>query len=633
MSLSIAALVLAQSGLVRLQDLNLSGITQDWGSARAGRSVDGNPLMIGGQTFATGVGTHAVSEAVILLQGSARSFHAMVGVDDEKRDSQGSVQFRVFVDGKLKADSGVMRGGQKAKPIDVDLRGGNVLRLVVDDAGDGIDSDHADWAEATIATEPGRTAKIEIRSVKPEPPMKIWMGWPAKPEINGPRVVGFTPGHDFIFRVPASGKRPFQYRAEGLPRGLHLDETRGVISGTVREPGTWEVKLTVSGPAGRNSRNLRIVAGRDKLALTPPMGWNSWNVWGTSVTADRVRAAADSFVKEGLADYGYNYVNIDDAWEAGRDASGEIQTNEKFGDISALSTYVHSLGLRLGIYSSPGPQTCGGYTGSWQHEFQDANTYAKWGIDYLKYDWCSYGGIEPRPDLTGLKKPYVLMHTALDQSGRDIVFSLCQYGMGDVFKWGKAVGGNLWRTTGDITDTWKSMSDIAFSHSPKAVGVSPGGWNDPDMLVVGRLGWGDNPRPTRLTPNEQITHITMWSLLAAPLIIGCDLTRLDPFTKALLTNHDVIDVDQDPLGRAATRRKKVGDTEVWARPLEDGSYAVGLINRGYENAPVRVSWSDLGLGGSQRVRDLWLRKDLGAKAGGYSARVPAHGAVFIRVGR
>jgi len=225
------------------------------------------------------------------------------------------------------------------------------------------------------------------------------------------------------------------------------------------------------------------------------------------------------------------------------------------------------------------------------------------------------------------------MRKALDDSGRDIVFSFCQYGMGDVFNWGKALGGNLWRTTGDITDTWNSMSNIGFSHSPKAVGAGPGGWNDPDMLVVGKLGWGDHPRPTRLKPNEQITHISLWAMLGAPLIIGCDLTQLDDFTKDLLTNHDVIEIDQDPLGRVATLKKKDGMNEIWTRPLFDGTTAVGLFNRSPQKTKIVVRWSDIGLQGPQPVRDLWMRRNLRDGAVGYSFDVPGHGTVLIKVGK
>lgn len=615
---------------VRLQDLDYRAMTQEWSSPKAGKSVDGNPLSIGGVKFADGIGTHATSELSLRLNKAAVEFTAQVGIDDETTNRP-SVQFFVFVDGKVKFDSGVMHRQDKPKPVRVDLRGARTLRLLVTDGGDDIDNDHADWADAKLTVLPGRRKELTTQAIV-EPAPAIYMKTSPKPEIHGARVVGFTPGRELLFRIPATGKGPLRYRVQGLPNGLHVDEKRGIIAGTVDKPGRFDVKVTVEGPAGKDSRGLRIVAGQNQLVLTPTMGWNSWNVWGLEVDDQKVRAAADSFVKSGLADYGYSYINIDDGWEAGRAADGEILTNKKFPDMHALTSYVHSLGLKVGIYSSPGPKTCGNYEGSWQHEYQDAKTYAKWGVDFLKYDWCSYGNIAPNGSLTELQKPYILMREALDASGRDIVYSLCQYGMGDVFNWGKKVGGNLWRTTGDINDSWGSMSRIGFAHSEKAHGAGPGGWNDPDMLVVGRLGWG-NPRPTRLTPNEQITHMSLWALLAAPFLIGCDLTKLDPFTKALLTNHDVIEVDQDPRGRAATRRRKDGDTEIWARPLWDGTYAVGLFNRGLERAKVKVDWKDIapGLPASMPVRNLWQRKDLGSMTS-FSASIPAHGAVLIRVG-
>ncbi len=615
-----------------LQDLDLSTMIQDWGPPTKGKSTDGHPIKIGGKPFATGVGTHAHSEYTVNLYGGAKSFTASVGVDDET-EGKGSVRFMVYADNALVADTGVIKGGDAPKPVSVDLTGRNSLRLVVDDAGDGIDYDHADWGEATLSYFDGKKKPSAAGAVAPEPPMRIFHSTSEKPEINGPRIVGTTPGHDFLFRVPVSGKGPFTFISRGLPSGLSLDQTRGVISGRLVASGSYTVQIIVFGKSGRDTRDLTIVGGDHKLALTPPMGWNSWNVWGTSVDANKVRAAADSFVKSGLANAGYSYVNIDDAWEGARDDSGEILTNTKFGDMGALATYVHGMGIKLGIYSSPGPTTCAGYTASYMHEGQDAKTYAKWGVDYLKYDWCSYGGIEPHPDLDGLKKPYQVMRKALDDSGRDIVFSLCQYGMGDVFNWGKEVGGNLWRTTGDITDTWTSMAGIGFAHSPKAVGAGPGGWNDPDMLVVGKLGWGDHPRPTRLKPNEQITHISLWSMLGAPLIIGCDLTQLDDFTKDLLTNHDVIEIDQDPLGKVATVAKKDGTTEIWTRPLFDGTTAVGLFNRGTQKTKMVVRWSDIGLSGTLPVRDLWLRRNLKPGAVGYSFDVPGHGAVLIKVGK
>jgi len=407
------------------------------------------------------------------------------------------------------------------------------------------------------------------------------------------------------------------------------------MSGSVTRAGTYKFYVEVLAGKNRGSREYTIVAGDHKLALTPPMGWNSWNVWAGAVSQEKMKASADAFVGAGLADYGYQYVNIDDTWEGKRGDDGMIQTNKKFPDMKALGDYIHSLGLKFGIYSGPGPTTCAGYVASYKHELDDARQYANWGVDYLKYDWCSYGNIAPRnPGLVDFQKPYIVMREALDQVNRDIVYSLCQYGMGDVYKWGHSVaGGNLWRTTGDINDSWGSMSGIGFAHSVRSTYVKPGGWNDPDMLVVGRLGWGPNPRPTRLTPNEQITHITMWSMLAAPLLIGCDLTKIDRFTKAILCNHDVIEVDQDPLGKAATQRTVDGQLEVWARPLWDGTMAVALYNRGPVTADVKCDLSSLGYKTPQPVRDLWQMKNLPGKTMLVHGMVPAHGAMLFKVGK
>lgn len=406
------------------------------------------------------------------------------------------------------------------------------------------------------------------------------------------------------------------------------------MSGSAKDAGTSIVTLTVSGPKGKASRKLVIVAGRDKLALTPPLGWNSWNVWAGAVDDQKVRAAGDQFIQTGLAAHGYSYVNIDDCWQGTRAASGVLQPNSKFPDMKATSDYLHSKGLKMGIYSSPGPKTCAGFEGSYQHEGQDAQTWAEWGVDYLKHDWCSYGSVATGEGLERQIRPYRTMRTALDAAPRDIVYSLCQYGMGDVWKWGDRpdVRANSWRTTGDITDTWNSMAGIGFVHSDRSPYVKPGGWNDPDMLVVGRVGWGPNLHPTRLNPHEQVTHMSLWSLLASPLLIGCDLTRLDPFTKALLMNDEVLDVNQDPLGRAAVRVMQSDQTEAWARPLFDGTQAVGLFNRGWEPADVTVKLSDLKLTGPQPIRDLWLRKNLGRKTE-LTFRVPAHGALLLKVGK
>ncbi len=606
-------------------------MTSGWNRPHKNQSVDGHPIKIGGQTFTQGVGTHAQSEFTVRLNNNAKSFSTKVGLDDETGEDHGSAEFVIFVDGKKMADSGVMHSGDAAKDLSVDLTGAKWIRLVVQETPDGINYAHADWANAVFELiDPNK--KIVPLAVAVEPTMQIAHMDLNKTEIHGASVEGCTPGHEFIFRIPATGKAPLKFEAVGLPSTIALQASTGILRGTAPETGTYPITVKVSGPGGTDSRVINIVSGDHKLAQTPPMGWNSWNVWGTSVTADKVRAAADAFQKSHLADYGYTYVNIDDAWEGPRGSDGIVTTNRKFGDMSALAAYVHSMGLKLGIYSSPGPQTCAGYTGSYEHELQDAQTYAKWGVDYLKYDWCSYGS-EPHPaGLPGYELPYKTMRDALDQAPRDIVFSLCQYGMGDVYKWGHSdTGGNLWRTTGDINDSWSSMSGIGFSHTIRSPYVKPGGWNDPDMLVVGKLGWGDHPRPTKLTGNEQITHISLWSLLAAPLIIGCDLTQLDTFTSDLLMNPDVIAVDQDPLGQAAVRTFQDGDVQVWARPLQGGAYAVGLFNLGSSKAKVTANWSrDLKVEGKMKVRDLWRRKNAGSSTS-YTATVLAHGAMLLKV--
>jgi alpha-galactosidase len=621
----------APAGAIWLESLDLSKIEQGWGEPRAGRSVGDNPLKIHGQEFRHGVGTHAMSEMHIDLHGAAEQFVSMVGVDDEAKT--GTVSFEVWVDGKKTAESGAMKGGDAAKRVQADLHGAKRLSLIVGDCDDGIEFDHADWAGAVIVLAAGATERPQTSMPPQAAPPQIAQEESPLPAIHGARIVGSTPGRPFQFLIPATGEKPLSFSATGLPEGLVLDAETGIITGSLKEPGTTKVELEVKNARGTAQRQLTIVGGQHKLALTPPLGWNSWNCWASAVSDAKVRAAADSMTKSGLAAHGFQYINIDDCWEDGRDAQGEIRSNKKFPDMKALADYVHSKGLKLGIYSSPGPKTCAGYEASYKHEAQDARTYAKWGIDYLKYDWCSYGEIARNPDRAGLMKPYLVMRKGLDECQRDIVFSLCQYGMGDVWTWGADVGGNCWRTTGDITDNWGSMSGIGFNQNGHEKFAGPGHWNDPDMLVVGKVGWGPSLHPTKLRPNEQITHISLWCLLSSPLLIGCDMSNMDSFTLAVLTNDEVLGINQDPLGKPAGRVLKSGQTEVWARPLFDGTTAVGLFNRGGQDAKVKVQWSDLKLEGPQPVRDLWQHKDMGEQADGYEASVPSHGVVLIKVGK
>jgi alpha-galactosidase len=358
------------------------------------------------------------------------------------------------------------------------------------------------------------------------------------------------------------------------------------------------------------------------LAATPPMGWNSWNRFRTAVDDRLIRETADALVATGLQRAGYVYLNIDDGWEGERDAAGNLQPNARFPDMRALADYVHGKGLRLGLYSSPGPRTCAGFTGSFGHEVADARTFARWGIDYLKYDWCSAHRVYNPGQM---RAAYQLMGQALAEAGRPIVYSLCQYGLEGVTGWAAQVGGNLWRTTEDIRDSWGSVEQIGFdAQDGLAPHAGPGHWNDPDMLEVGNGGLSDA---------EAHTHFSLWALLAAPLIAGNDVRAMTGATRAILTNVEVIAVDQDRLGLQGRRTTSDGTREVWARTLTGGAVAVGLFNRGSQPATVVARWSDLGLRGRWNVRDLWAHADRGPATGEVRAEVGPHGVVLLRLWR
>lgn len=459
---------------------------------------------------------------------------------------------------------------------------------------------------------------------------------PETPRINGPAIYGASPGKPFLFTIPVTGKRPVYFASEGLPTGLSLDPKTGIITGRVNVAGEYRVMLIVRNMLGEERKEFRIVIG-DRIALTPPMGWNSWNCWGTAVDQEKVIASARVFKEKGLANHGYSFINIDDGWqkfqseEPKRDPWGYILPNSKFPNMKALGDSIHALGLKFGIYSSPGPLTCGKYAASYLFENQDAESYGAWGVDYLKYDWCSYDQIAKNTEKPELIKPYLIMRDALKRSNRDIVFSLCQYGMGEVWRWGAEVGGNLWRTTEDINDSWESVKQCGFSQTVQSPFAAPGHWNDPDMLVVGWVGWGPSLHKSKLTPDEQYTHISLWSLLAAPLLLGCDLTRLDDFTLNLITNDEVLAVNQDALGKQAALNITDGDFQVWSKLLADSSSAIGIFNLGEESKEYQLDLKKMGIKGLVTVRDLWRQKDLGVFNGTFSSVVPSHGVILIRL--
>jgi alpha-galactosidase len=662
----VFAITLACSGafykaqsIVWLDKLDLSVVTQGHGKPGINTSVDGKPLTIAGEVFKRGFGTHAESSLLIKLNGKAKKFSALVGIDDEIKAQSPTVEFEVYGDNKKLWSSGTMHLGDKAKPVSVDLKEVNRLELVVTDGGNGPYYDHADWVDAKFETT-GVSTLETFNPIASEP--YILTPKPGDtPKINSAGTYGVHPGSPFLFRIAATGERPMIFSAQNLPEGLKIDAQTGIISGKIPAKGIYQVVLSAKNAKGSASKKLKIESG-DRIALTPTMGWNSWNCFGHEVSADKVKRAADALVKTGLVNHGWNYINIDDSWQYNRDGkdpsfqgkmrdeNGYILTNSKFPDMKELGDYLHGNGLKMGIYSSPGPWTCGGCAGSYGYEKQDAESYAQWGVDYLKYDWCSYGGVidglpdnDPNKvpslafngggDLDKGVKPFKLMGNLLKQQPRDMVYNLCQYGMGDVWKWGDETDAQSWRTTNDITDTWASVKNIALAQEKAAAYAKPGNWNDPDMLVVGVVGWGD-PHQSRLKPDEQYLHISLWSIFSAPLLIGCDLEKLDDFTLNLLTNDEVIAVNQDALGKQGICVQTIGELRIYVKDLEDGGKAVAFANFGREKAklPYR-DFKKLGICGKQTVRDIWRQKDISTintSAQSLPLDIPAHGVAYYK---
>ena len=484
---------------------------------------------------------------------------------------------------------------------------------------------------------------------------------PETPRINGAKVFGVRPGSKFLFTIAATGKRPMTFSAVGLPKGLKLDSKTGQITGSVKKVGTYSVKLTATNDLGSNDRNLRIVVG-EEIALTPPMGWNSWNCWGNSVSQEKVLSSARAMVNKGLINFGWTYINIDDGWQGIRGGKHNgILSNQKFPDMKAMADEIHGMGLKIGIYSGPWVNTYAGHIGSladdedgtyeWikkgkhnenykitdpdkkisastfryhgKYSFvkNDAQQWGDWGIDYLKYDWSPN-------DFYYTKE----MADALRLLDRDVVYSLSNSApYGDAPVWAQYT--NCYRTTGDIRDTWESMSKIGFAQDKWLSFKKPGHWADPDMLVVGMVGWGPSLHNTKLTADEQYTHISLWSILAAPLLIGCDMAQLDDFTISLLCNNEVIDISQDPLGVQAYPYYQDESYVTYVKHLEDGSMAVGMFNKSNEPKTIGFIPRSLGFRGKQIIRDLWRQKDLLTidASEKYETTVAPHGVVLVKI--
>jgi alpha-galactosidase len=488
---------------------------------------------------------------------------------------------------------------------------------------------------------------------------------PATPRINGPAIFGVRPGNPFLYHIPVTGDRPMTFSVSGLPNGLHLDRQTGNITGSLSHPGNYSVTLHAKNSRGSAHKQFRIVVG-EEIALTPPMGWNSWNAYHATVTGDDVRRAAHAMAASGLINHGWSYINIDDSWQGKRGGKfNGILPNEKFPDMQQMCDEIHGLGLKVGIYSTPWVTSYAGYVGGsadnpegvWEKPADrkrlngkypfaenDAEQWAEWGIDYLKYDWNPRNS-DPRETSGDFHLHSATMAKALRKSKRDVVFSYSNsMPFEDIADQSEMY--NCWRTTGDIGDSWLSMAAKAFYiNVPKgqkeladppsdrwAPFARPGHWNDPDMMVLGYVNFGGKQHPTRLTPDEQYLHVTAWCMAAAPLLLGCDLDKLDDFTLNLVSNDEVLAVNQDTLGKQATVASNEANTFlVYARPLADGSQAVAFYNLGQQPAKVTAKWTDLKLSGRHAVRDLWRQKDLGKFSDEFSMTVAAHGAELVKI--
>jgi alpha-galactosidase len=472
------------------------------------------------------------------------------------------------------------------------------------------------------------------------------------PHINGPAVYGVRPGHPFLYRIPCTGTKPMQFSVKGLPKSLSFDPHTGIIAGTAPETqSSYALTIEARNAHGKVRREFSVVVG-EKLGLTPQMGWNDWYTHYTNITDKDIRAASDAMISSGMADYGYQFIDIDDAWEmkpdsdvkelsgSPRDKNGDIVPNGRFPDMKALTDYIHARGLKAGIYSSPGPLTCGRFTASYQHEAQDAAQISRWGFDLFKYDLCSYRKLmKDVKDVSELKEPYVKMGSLIRQQDRDIVFNLCQYGLGDVWKWAKEVDGSSWRTTNDVgavkDDALPGFYKVGFANAALDAYAGPGAWNDPDYLIIGAVGnsrdLAAGPQLTHLTAAEQYSYMSMWALMASPLIFSGDMAKLDPFTLNVLENSEVIDVDQDVLGKQSKVLRHTDQEFVLVKPMADGTKVVGLFNIGSAPRSISLALQDIGVASAVKIRDVWRQKDLGRFNNSYSTDVPPHDVMMIRI--
>ena len=642
-----------QTNKLWLDDLVIQTYSEGIPGVNAKMNGGGDSIRIAGKVFKHGIGVQATSILSFYLKGNATEFSAAVGVDDQGNQFLPH-QFYVVADGKVLFASGDMKYGDKPKSFTVDLRGFQRMGLLVKVSDQGYTKVYSNFADAQITmigdTKPLNTPNDGEKYILTPAPAN-------KPRINTAPVFGVTPGNPFLFTIVATGEKPILFSADRLPKGLTLDSKTGIITGKLMEKGNHEVVLKAQNQLGKSQKSLVIKVG-DTISLTPPMGWNGWNSWARQIDGGKVIASAKAMVNMGLKDHGWNYVNIDDAWQGNRAGKyNAMQANEKFSNFKGMIDEIHGMGLKLGVYSTPWITSYAGYIGGssniesgafpdsvknnkrsfryigkYRFEKEDALQMADWGVDFLKYDW--------RLEVPSAER----MSIALKKSGRDIIYSLSNSApFNDVKDWVRI--SNMYRTGPDIRDSWHGLYRCTFTLDKWGPYGGPGHWNDPDMMILGNVTTGTDMHPTRLTPDEQYSHISLFALLSAPLLIGCPIEQLDAFTLNLLTNDEVIDIDQDPLGKSARLMADEGGVQTWLKPMQDGSYAVGFFNTDdYGKLPqsffrwgtekpknFNVMFAKLGLKGKWRVQDVWRQKNLGVKESSFTSIIPHHGVMMYRL--
>lgn len=641
---------------VWLDDLVIQAFSEGIRPAKSRVNYMDDTIQIAGARYQRGVGVQSVSVLSFYLNKNAFRFSAVIGADDQG-NKEIPVKFYVLGDGKVLFESKEMHIGDAGIKVDVDLTGVERLGLLITDniGGSNNKRTYANWADAVLVMRPDSMPghfpnDYDKYILTPKPA--------DKPRINSAGIFGATPGNPFLYTIAATGRRPVLFSAVNLPKGLVLDKKTGIITGKIDKRGTYVATLKAKNALGEAVKKLTIRIG-DTIALTPPIGWNGWNSWAAEIDREKVIASADAMVKMGLRDHGWTYINIDDAWQGVRSGPlTALQPNEKFPDFKGMVDYIHGLGLKAGLYSTPYISSYAGYVGAssdfekggethesimvnrrafnriakYRFETNDANQMAAWGFDFLKYDW--------RIDVKSTER----MAAALKQSGRDVVLSLSNSApFANVTDWVRL--SQMYRTGPDIRDSWSSLYQLGFTLDKWAPYSGPGHWLDPDMMIVGNVTTGPSMHPTRLTPDEQYSHVSIFSLLSAPMLIGCPIEQLDPFTLNLLTNDEVIGIDQDPLGKSARLAGEENGIQIWLKTLEDGSYAVGLFNTAnygkapdtyfrWGNEPVRkfnFDFGKIGLKGKFLVRDVWRQKDLGVYASSIETSIRHHGVVMFRL--